>query len=88
MKKIVLIGSAFLISTFAFGQGCSDAGICSIGNGFQSREKELKNNVEIAAIVGAGESDVSYFSPFLSLSASSAFWKTIGRIIFSFAVMF
>jgi hypothetical protein len=66
MRKIFLISSAFLISAFAFGQGCSDAGICSIGNGFRATVKELKNNIEVAAIFGAGESDVKYFSPFIS----------------------
>lgn len=66
MKKIFLISSAFLISAFAFGQGCSDAGICSIGNGFHPTAKELKNNIEVTAIFGAGESDVKYFSPFVS----------------------
>lgn len=66
MKKIVFICAAFLITFFTFGQGCSDAGICSIGNGFKSTEKELKNTIEIATIFGAGESDVKYFSPFVS----------------------
>jgi hypothetical protein len=66
MKKIFFISATFLITAFAFGQGCSDAGICSIGNGFKSKEKEFKNNVEVAAIFGSGESDVNYFSPFVS----------------------
>ena len=47
-------------------QGCSDAGICSINHGFQVDEKELKNIIEIATIFGAGESDVKYFSPYIS----------------------
>lgn len=66
MKKIFFISAALFITVFAFGQGCSDAGICSIGNGFQSTAKKFKNNVEVAAIFGAGESDVNYFSPFVS----------------------
>ena len=49
-----------------FSQGCSDAGICSIGHGFQSEEKTFKNHLEIATIFGVGESDVRYFSPYVS----------------------
>lgn len=66
MKKAFLISATILISTFAFAQGCSDAGICSIGHGFQSADKDLKNNIEIATIFGTGESDVKYFSPYIS----------------------
>jgi hypothetical protein len=66
MKKVFLISAIILISNFAFAQGCSDAGICSIGHGFQSTDKEKKNAIEIATIFGAGESDVKYFSPYIS----------------------
>jgi hypothetical protein len=66
MKKILLILVLVFITTFSFAQGCSDAGICSIGNSFQSTEKEFKNNIEISAIFGAGEADVTYFSPYIS----------------------
>ncbi len=66
MKKVFLISAIILISNFAFAQGCSDAGICSIGHGFQSTDKEMKNAIEIATIFGTGESDVKYFSPYIS----------------------
>lgn len=66
MKKVFLISAIILISNFAFAQGCSDAGICSIGQGFQSTDKEMKNAIEIATIFGAGESDLKYFSPYIS----------------------
>jgi hypothetical protein len=66
MKKIILVCSFFIVFNFSFGQGCSDAGICSINHAFQSEEKELKNNVEVATIFGAGEADVTYFSPYIS----------------------
>lgn len=68
MKKTHLIFALIFITSFSFAQGCSDAGICSIGHGFQSDEKEFKNNIEISAIFGAGEADVTYFSPFISYS--------------------
>ena len=66
MKKILLIFILVFITAFSFAQGCSDAGICSIGNSFRSSEKEFKNNIEISAIFGAGEADVTYFSPYIS----------------------
>lgn len=66
MKKVFLISAILLITNFAYAQGCSDAGICSIGHGFQSADKDLKNTVEIATIFGAGEFDVKYFSPYIS----------------------
>jgi len=66
MKKTLLIVALIFMTTFSSAQGCSDAGICSIGNSFQSTEKEFKNTIEISAIFGAGESDVTYFSPYIS----------------------
>lgn len=66
MNKIFFICVILLFAAFSFAQGCSDAGICSIGNSLQSTEKEFKNNIEISAIFGAGEADVTYFSPYIS----------------------
>jgi hypothetical protein len=57
MKKLVLLIKA---------QGCSDAGICSINHGFDSQEKELKNNVEVTTIFGVGEGNVTYISPYVA----------------------
>lgn len=65
MKKLLLI-IAIGICSNSFAQGCSDAGICSIGNGFQTTDKELKNGIEIGSIFGAGEADVTYFSPYIT----------------------
>jgi hypothetical protein len=64
MKKLLFI--IIIFANNAFSQGCSDAGICSIGNGFKSEEKSFKNRIEIATIFGAGESDVTYISPYVS----------------------
>lgn len=66
MRNLILTTVLFLIATLNYAQGCSDAGICSIGNGFQLDKKELKNNIEIASIFGAGEFDVRYISPYIS----------------------
>lgn len=65
MKKLLLI-IAIGICSNSFAQGCSDAGICSIGNGFQTTDKELKNGIEVGSIFGAGEADVTYFSPYIT----------------------
>jgi hypothetical protein len=65
-KNLFYLVILSFISNFAMAQGCSDAGICSIGHGFQQEEKTLKNNVEIASIFGAGEADVTYISPYIS----------------------
>ena len=65
MKKIILI---FAIGFFSnsFAQGCSDAGICSIANSFNTSDREYKNGIEIGSVFGAGEADVTYFSPYVT----------------------
>ncbi|MFV8354418.1 hypothetical protein [Flavobacterium sp. XS2P14] len=65
MKNLLLIIAIGIFSN-SFAQGCSDAGICSIGNGFRTTDKELKNGIEIGSIFGAGEADVTYFSPYIT----------------------
>jgi hypothetical protein len=65
MKKSIVILSLFFYSIVT-AQGCSDAGICTIGTAFQSNEKELKNSIELATIYGVGEADVTYISPYVS----------------------
>ncbi len=66
MKKTIISLFTLLMYSFSFGQGCSDAGICSVGQPFQNEEKTLKNSIEIAAIYGTGDADVTYFSPYVS----------------------
>jgi len=65
MKKLLVIIAVGMFSN-AFAQGCSDAGICSIGNSFQSMDKALKNGIEVGTIFGAGEADVTYISPYIT----------------------
>lgn len=85
-QKLFLFTSLILISCFSNAQGCSDAGICTIGHAFQSEEKETKNNLEIATIFGAGEADVTYFSPYLAYARkiTSAF-SLSSKVTFSSA---
>ncbi|HNP33014.1 MAG TPA: hypothetical protein PKN96_06950 [Flavobacterium sp.] len=66
MKKIILVLGFLFMENFVFSQGCSDAGICSVNHGFQSETKQFKNTLEFAAIYSLGESDVRYFSPYIS----------------------
>lgn len=42
MKNLFYLFTTIFISTISFAQGCSDAGICTIGHGFDSNEKVLK----------------------------------------------
>lgn len=66
MKKLFLIITLIFIANFANAQGCSDAGICSIGSAFKVDERQYKNSIEIATVFGAGEADVTYFAPYIS----------------------
>jgi hypothetical protein len=66
MRKILFVTLALIWASFTNAQGCSDAGICSIGHGFRSIDKDLKNSIEVATIFAAGDFDVNYFSPFVS----------------------
>ncbi len=55
-----------LICSFSYGQGCSDAGICSIGNAFSSVIDSTKNQIEVGNVFGKGLEDVVYISPYVS----------------------
>ena len=55
-----------MFSIINYGQGCSDAGICSVGNSFHNVDKETKNNLEIGSVFGGGEAYISYFSPYIT----------------------
>ncbi|MFA6278266.1 MAG: hypothetical protein WC622_16070 [Pedobacter sp.] len=61
-----LIPLLFFCYFFSNAQGCSDAGICNIGNGHQSYEQKLKNEIEVSTVFGAGEADTKYVSPFIT----------------------
>lgn len=65
MRKI-LFSFIFLISSYSFSQGCSDAGICSLGNGFSSAVDSTKNVLEVGNVFGKGVEDVFYISPYVS----------------------
>ena len=54
---IVNIGSA---------QGCSDAGICGVGNETEKLQKSIKNAVDIGTVFSTGDADLQYVSPYVS----------------------
>ncbi len=56
----------FFVTSFLQAQGCSDAGICSIGKAFQEETKTFKNSFEINSILGQGDGNVSVFTQTLS----------------------
>jgi hypothetical protein len=67
MKKIIIIIIIGLFMNYTtYSQGCSDAGICSIGNSFQNSETEFRNGIELGNIFGTGEADITYFSSYLT----------------------
>ncbi|MFY7811004.1 MAG: hypothetical protein ACOVQ2_04660 [Flavobacterium sp.] len=60
MKKI-FITIAIIIGFVNYGQGCSDAGFCTIGD----MEHTSKNTFIVATTFAKGENKVSIFSPYL-----------------------
>lgn len=61
------VGFFWIIGTSSVqGQGCSDAGICSVGNGFVTNDSIAKNQIEFGTIYGIGEADVTYLSPYVA----------------------
>ncbi|MDI1256797.1 MAG: hypothetical protein PSV16_11930 [Flavobacterium sp.] len=64
--KINFISFVLLLLMFqnTQAQGCSDAGICSIGNAVE--HSATKNQLEIGSVFGAGESDTQYLSPYIA----------------------
>ncbi|MBC5834073.1 hypothetical protein G6N05_04175 [Flavobacterium sp. F372] len=65
MKKL-LFSCIILFGSFGYSQGCSDAGICSIGNSFTSVIDSTKNQIEVGNVFGKGVEDVFYISPYVS----------------------
>lgn len=61
---IVLI--AFLGSLSTYAQGCSDAGFCSVGNSLLDENNNSKNQIDFGIVVGSGEENISYFSPYIT----------------------
>ena len=58
----------FIVVSFSnsFAQGCSDAGFCSVGNGFKGHEENMKNSVDFGVVYGIAEERVTVFSQYLT----------------------
>ncbi|OXA89506.1 hypothetical protein [Flavobacterium hercynium] len=65
MKKYQLIVFFSFLNFLSYAQGCSDAGICSIGSNFIGESDKSRNTIEVGTIFGKGQSDVSYISPYV-----------------------
>lgn len=52
----------------SFAQGCSDAGFCSVGNGFKGHDANLKNSVDVGVIYGLAGEGVTVFSQYVTYS--------------------
>lgn len=66
MKNLIFCLLMMLSFLSANAQGCSDAGICSVGHGFDETKKDFRNSLDVATIFGKGEADVTYFSPYIT----------------------
>lgn len=76
---------AFVSGLTLQAQGCSDAGICGI-SAHQDLHPTSRNELEINAIVGAGESDTRYFSPFIAYTRDfNGRWSGGVKVTSSFA---
>lgn len=86
MKKILFIGLILIIDcSTVFAQGCSDAGVCSIGNSFD-KENTSKNLIEAGSIYGAGEADVTYLSSYVTYSRTfNEKWALSAKFTYSIA---
>lgn len=65
MKNIFFV-LCFLGSYSFYAQGCSDAGFCSVGNTFTDDLKDTKNQIDFGTILGGGEADIFYISPYVT----------------------
>ena len=66
LKFLVFLLFITVSFTNSFAQGCSDAGFCSVGNGFKGHEENIKNSVDIGVVYGVAEEGVTVFSQYLT----------------------
>jgi hypothetical protein len=66
LKFLLLLLFISINFTNSFAQGCSDAGFCSVGNGFNGHEVSMKNSVDIGLVYGIAEEGVTVFSQYLT----------------------
>lgn len=89
MKYILITVGIFGIAGGVAGQGCSDAGFCSIGNlshqtGSQQKTG-FKNYLKLQMPAGLGDDDVFVFAPALEYGLQSKSWLFSGKLTGNFA---
>jgi hypothetical protein len=65
-KNTALFFLFFFCIAYTYAQGCSDAGFCSMGNGFKNHEESIKNNLEVGLVYGVGEENTTIFSQYVT----------------------
>ena len=84
MKKIKLLLLLSILNGMSYAQGCSDAGICSVGNSFTSEVKENKNGVEVGSVFGMGEADVTTILQYITYTRNfSEKFSLSGKVTYS-----
>jgi hypothetical protein len=66
IKIVVLLLISSLFFSNGYAQGCSDAGFCSVGNAFKNADSEVKNSIDLGAVYGIAEEDVTVFSQYIT----------------------
>ena len=85
IKFLIVLGS-FLVCSHSQAQGCSDAGICSIGSLFNQNEEKKNNSIEFTTILGKGDADVNYFSAYIGYTRNfNEKWSANAKITSSYA---
>ncbi|WP_300565917.1 hypothetical protein [Flavobacterium sp.] len=84
MKKIKPLFLLLILNTISYAQGCSDAGICSVGNSFSNEIQESKNGIELGSIFGKGEADVISISSYITYTRNfSERFSLSGKVTYS-----
>ncbi|WP_291287771.1 hypothetical protein [Flavobacterium sp.] len=84
--KFLIVLASFFVFNAARAQGCSDAGICSIGSAVNETDKKKNNSIEFATIVGKGDADVKYVSGYIGYSRIfNEKWSANAKVTSSYA---
>mgnify|MGYP006183537363 CR=1 FL=1 len=82
MKKFFWL---VLFTNVFYGQGCSDAGFCTLENfqGTISDTISLKNSFKIGANIGEADNDVSVFGSYLEYTRQlNSKWELLAKITY------
>lgn len=84
--KFLIVLSLFFVFNPARAQGCSDAGICSIGSSFNENDAKKNNSIEFATILGKGDADVNYVSGYIGYNRIfNEKWSANAKVTSSYA---